>query len=308
MAPKRKAEEPPAESGAPPAKQKKANSESGDTLESVASRCRDNITGTLLVDPVIAEDGHTYERRAIAEWFRRRAPPTSPLTHEQMGTQLKQNYAIRAIVEDLATSPGLPRSERAEWHVARGKLHCERVAEPGRGGRARDPDVRAARAAFERAERLLEDAEGEGGDDPAARRLAEEASVCREICDRVLDVSRLRDRARAAGVDVDWADDAFDAIFKRAGVRLHLFQKLARGTRVRVVDDRRAVLAAFEAQDDVLGLPDDWEESLGNDFLVENYDSNDSTYIIVKPDAFDADNDNTKEGKWWPYSVIALLA
>ncbi|KAH8050253.1 hypothetical protein JL722_11457 [Aureococcus anophagefferens] len=270
MAPKRKAEEPPAESGAPPAKQKKANSESGDTLESVASRCRDNITGTLLVDPVIAEDGHTYERRAIAEWFRRRAPPTSPLTHEQMGTQLKQNYAIRAIVEDLATSPGLPRSERAEWHVARGKLHCERVAEPGRGGRARDPDARA-RAAFERGERLLEDAEGEGGDDPAARRLAEEASVCREICDRVLD-------------------------------------KLARGTRVRVVDDRRAVLAAFEAQDDVLGLPDDWEESLGNDFLVENYDSNDSTYIIVKPDAFDADNDNTKEGKWWPYSVIALLA
>ena len=110
------------------------------------------------------------------------------------------------------------------------------------------------------------------------------------------------------GVDVGWADDAFDAIFKRAGVRLHLFQKLARGTRVRVVDDRRAVLAAFEAQDDVLGLPDDWEESLGNDFLVENYDSNDSTYIIVKPDAFDADNDNTKEGKWWPYSVIALLA
>lgn len=264
MAPKRKAEE----SAASPPPQKKAvpAEGSGDTLESVASRCRDNITGTLLVDPVIAEDGHTYERRAISEWFRRRAPPTSPLTHEEMGTSLKQNYAIRAIVEDLATSPGLPRLERAEWHVARGKLHCERTTETGAiaaqpphscggGGGAgtsgggggfvfRPPDVRAARAAFERAERLLEDGEGKGADDPTARQLAEEASVCREICDRVLDVSKLRDRAAAAGLDVTWADDAFDAIFRRRGVRLALFQKLARaGAEMQ----RRFNVGVFEA-------------------------------------------------------------
>eukprot|EP00629_Pelagomonadales_sp_RCC1024_P004255 CAMPEP_0119279818 /NCGR_PEP_ID=MMETSP1329-20130426/21560_1 /TAXON_ID=114041 /ORGANISM="Genus nov. species nov., Strain RCC1024" /LENGTH=91 /DNA_ID=CAMNT_0007280383 /DNA_START=185 /DNA_END=456 /DNA_ORIENTATION=- len=89
---KRKAADKPDGEGPPP---KKPNAEET-TLESVASRCRDNITGALLVDPVIAEDGHTYERRAITEWFRRRAPPTSPLTHEEMGKELRQNYTIRA--------------------------------------------------------------------------------------------------------------------------------------------------------------------------------------------------------------------
>ena len=37
------------------------------------------------------------------------------------------------------------------------------------------------------------------------------AAVCRELCDRVLDVARLRERAAAAAVDCTFADDAFDA-------------------------------------------------------------------------------------------------
>ncbi|KAJ8609483.1 hypothetical protein CTAYLR_005435 [Chrysophaeum taylorii] len=284
-----------------------------DTLEMVASRCRDNITGGLLVDPVVAEDGHTYERRAIKEWFRRRTPATSPLTHEEIGTRVKENYAIRAIVEDLVSSPGLPRFERAEWYLARGKLLCERSrAEtsslapellPSSGSSS--PDIRSARNAFERAERLVDS--DNGVDDPSAKRLREEAQICREMCDRVLDVSRLRRQASEAGIDVNWVDDAYDAIFRPVGVKLTMFQKLARGTRVRVLDDRRAVLAAFEAQDDVLGLPDDWEESLGREFIVENYDANDSTYVIVRPDTFDEHEDNSKEGKWWPFSLVALL-
>ena len=32
------------------------------------------ITGEVFVDPVVARDGHTYEREAILEWLRRRAP------------------------------------------------------------------------------------------------------------------------------------------------------------------------------------------------------------------------------------------
>ena len=127
---------------APPAKQQKKET----TLESVASRCRDAISGSLLVDPVIAEDGHTYERSTIREWFRRCAQqPTSPLTHERMGTELRRNFAVRAIVEDLASSPGLGAEERAEWHVARGRLLCERQ-ESKDGDEANKPDVRAARA------------------------------------------------------------------------------------------------------------------------------------------------------------------
>ena len=98
-----------------------------------------------------------------------------------------------------------------------------------------------------------------------------------------------------------------DAHPRPAGFRLTRFQQLTRGTRVRVVDDRQAVLAAFEAQDDVLGQPDDWEASLGCDFIVEGCDSNDETYVLVKPDAYDEKSPNIKDGTWWPYSVILLL-
>ena len=117
-----------------------------------------------------------------------------------------------------------------------------------------------------------------------------------------------RARAATAKVDITFADTAFDALFRPAGARLTRFQQLTRGTRVRVVHDREAVLAAFEAQDDVLGLPDDWEASLGCDFIVENYDNGDSTYVLVKPGAFDETSaTNAKDGKWWPYSVVVLL-
>ena len=287
---------------APPAKQQKKET----TLESVASRCRDAISGSLLVDPVIAEDGHTYERSTIREWFRRCAQqPTSPLTHERMGTELRRNFAVRAIVEDLASSPGLGAEERAEWHVARGRLLCERQ-ESKDGDEANKPDVRAARAAFERAARLVDEPPA-GGDAPPTA-LGEEARVCRDLCDALLDVARLRARAATAKVDITFADTAFDALFRPAGARLTRFQQLTRGTRVRVVHDRQAVLAAFEAQDDVLGLPDDWEASLGCDFIVENYDNGDSTYVLVKPGAFDETSaTNAKDGKWWPYSVGVLL-
>ena len=286
---------------APPAKQQKKET----TLESVASRCRDAISGSLLVDPVIAEDGHTYERSTIREWFRRCAQqPTSPLTHERMGTDLRRNFAVRAIVEDLASSPGLGAEERAEWHVARGRLLCERQ-ESKDGEEANKPDVRAARAAFERAARLVDEPPA-GGDAPPTA-LGEEARVCRDLCDALLDVVRLRARAATAKVDITFADTAFDALFRPAGARLTRFQQLTRGTRVRVVHDRQAVLAAFEAQDDVLGLPDDWEASLGCDFIVENYDNQDSTYVLVKPGAFDETSHNAKDGKWWPYSVVVLL-
>ena len=63
---------------APPATQQKKET----TLESVASRCRDAISGSLLVDPVIAEDGHTYERKPIERYLETHA--SSPRTGERL--------------------------------------------------------------------------------------------------------------------------------------------------------------------------------------------------------------------------------
>ena len=343
----------------------------GEFLENVAQRCRDTITGSLLVDPVIAEDGHTYERRAIVEWFKRRIPATSPMTKEVIGTSLKPNYALRAIVEDLVASGGLTSLERAEWHLARGKILCQgrpcnsqqretRSPSGGdhhhfavngsspRGGTHRSrststdgdltmptnelietnvrylaneirrmqnqdesrhqtimllpPDVRAARHAFAKAEQLLDDC-----DDPNSKRVYDETIVCRDICDRFLDLERLRDHARVTSFDLDWARTAYDAVFRGSGVRLTMFQKLSRGTRVRVLNDRRLVIDAFQAQEDVISLPHEWESALGQDFIIENYDSFDSTYVIVHRDRFHLFEDNTKLGSWWPFSTLALL-
>lgn len=44
------------------------------------------ITQELMQEPVVAADGHVYERRAIEEWFRCRHPPTSPLTGQQLSS------------------------------------------------------------------------------------------------------------------------------------------------------------------------------------------------------------------------------
>ena len=56
------------------------------------------ITHEPMVDPVMAMDGQTYERRAIEEWMRKSDVPTSPLTGEPMkDTTLRPNYLAREL-------------------------------------------------------------------------------------------------------------------------------------------------------------------------------------------------------------------
>jgi hypothetical protein len=67
------------------------------------------ITTDLMDDPVVAADGHSYERAAIARWLaeRRRAPATSPLTGAVLPhTGLTPNYALRKIIRDWREQHG----------------------------------------------------------------------------------------------------------------------------------------------------------------------------------------------------------
>lgn len=87
---------------------------SEDELELLLSPDKDllcAITGELFEDPVVTEDGHTYERGAIEEWFHSQKlagrPVTSPLTNVKLkNTRLVQNNAVKSAVikwcEDLA--------------------------------------------------------------------------------------------------------------------------------------------------------------------------------------------------------------
>ena len=55
------------------------------------------ITLNAMVDPCLAPDGHSYERRAIERWFA--AHGTSPLTNQRLeSTEVVPNHALRKAI------------------------------------------------------------------------------------------------------------------------------------------------------------------------------------------------------------------
>jgi serine/threonine protein kinase len=60
------------------------------------------ITMELFRDPVLAQDGHTYERQAIEEWIGRNG--TSPMTRQPLSIEhLIPNRAIQQVVDNFET-------------------------------------------------------------------------------------------------------------------------------------------------------------------------------------------------------------
>lgn len=53
------------------------------------------ITGDVMVDPVIAPDGYTYERSAITEWLKK--SNESPMTRQRMDAK---NLVVNRLVKD----------------------------------------------------------------------------------------------------------------------------------------------------------------------------------------------------------------
>jgi hypothetical protein len=74
----------------------------GRTLEElIPNECLCPITQDIMEDPVITEDGHTYERSAIQEWLNR-GKRTSPKTGAMLrDTKLIPNYSMRSLIQDL---------------------------------------------------------------------------------------------------------------------------------------------------------------------------------------------------------------
>lgn len=59
-----------------------------------------SITGEIMKDPVIATDGHTYERTAIEKWFK--ICKTSPVTGKVLSsTELISNHALRDVINSF---------------------------------------------------------------------------------------------------------------------------------------------------------------------------------------------------------------
>lgn len=79
------------------------------------------ITHDVMTDPVVAADGYTYERSAIARWFE--TSRKSPVTGQSLPhTDLVANHSVRTLLKTLidmteGTSKATPESEKAQPKV-----------------------------------------------------------------------------------------------------------------------------------------------------------------------------------------------
>src|ERR1700728_3275800 len=65
--------------------------------------CKCPITDEIFEDPVMGDDGHTYERKAITEWLTKNG--TSPMTRQPMKIDsLRTNYAVKKMIEELRSA------------------------------------------------------------------------------------------------------------------------------------------------------------------------------------------------------------
>ena len=60
------------------------------------------IRHEIMNNPVVAEDGHTYEREALARWLSEKN--SSPLTGQPMGTRMVPNHAVKSMIANLSST------------------------------------------------------------------------------------------------------------------------------------------------------------------------------------------------------------
>lgn len=70
----------------------------GLAMEDVEDETRDPISFEIMTDPVVTEEGFTYDRKTIEEWFANKGP-VSPSTGAALGsTKLTPNHSVRNII------------------------------------------------------------------------------------------------------------------------------------------------------------------------------------------------------------------
>jgi serine/threonine protein kinase len=66
--------------------------------------CKCPITDEIFEDPVMGDDGHTYERKTITAWLTKNG--TSPITRQPMNiNSLRTNYTVKKMIEELRSAP-----------------------------------------------------------------------------------------------------------------------------------------------------------------------------------------------------------
>ncbi|CAH0483010.1 unnamed protein product [Peronospora belbahrii] len=73
------------------------------------------ITGCPMLDPVVAADGHSYEREAILQWFK--TSDISPMTGMHIPTkQVFSNFTLRQLSEEVRAAAARRQQTKRELH------------------------------------------------------------------------------------------------------------------------------------------------------------------------------------------------
>jgi hypothetical protein len=97
------------------------------------------ITNALLEDPVVADDGHSYSRKAIEGWFaecnRREDKVTSPLTRKEMSEDLKDNFNLKKAIREYQEQDAATAGERPAKRQRLGGADKSEEMTPGSSGK-----------------------------------------------------------------------------------------------------------------------------------------------------------------------------
>lgn len=213
-------------------------------------RC--TITQQLLVDPVIAEDGNVYERRALELWLLTKK--TSPLTNKPMGTTLVPAVAAQQTVGELLEQGMLDPETSQQYFSDRGQLRATRISGAG-------PDLAGARSDFSHALNLAMT--------PTQKKLT---NLQQRVVAWMQEGANLFQGAQELQREVqdsngqelrNWLLDVADAVRPVVmrpllqGTRMTEWKDLPKGTRVKVIVD------AGELQRLCNRVPPDAEERVG---------------------------------------------
>jgi len=98
-------------------------------VDTAATELMCPIRHELPIDPVVAADGHIYEKAAIEGWLSRKR--TSPMTNLAMCARLTPVICVKNAISELVCSGALDSDKAVEWQHKVRLLHMHRAAEGG---------------------------------------------------------------------------------------------------------------------------------------------------------------------------------
>ena len=79
------------------------------------------ITHEIIIDPVVAQDTHSYERSAIQKWFDT-GNRTSPLTREVITTKLTTNHALKSQINEWIEDQQSGRADKQNLKLIQAEM------------------------------------------------------------------------------------------------------------------------------------------------------------------------------------------